>query len=324
MEQKYPVGAHVRGRVVSITDYGAFVELEKGVEGLVHVSEMSWTRHVRHPSKVVSVGQEVEAMVLKVDRENEKISLGLKQVEPDPWLTLDEKYPKGTRIEGKVRNLTNFGAFVEIEDGIDGLVHVSDLSWTRRVKHPSEVLKKGDSVEVVVLGIDKEKRRISLGLKQAQENPWDELAQRFEAGTVTNGKIVRLTDRGVVVELADEVEGFVPASELGQEGGKKPGDVFQVGDDLPLKVLRVDLSNRRIVLSVEAYFADQDATALEEFHAKFGSRIPTTVEDLIEDPERLKAASGASAEDEEGDDEGSEDEGAQEEEDAGEEERESS
>ncbi|HTQ47686.1 MAG TPA: 30S ribosomal protein S1, partial [Polyangiaceae bacterium] len=200
VDEKYKVGDRIKGKVVSITDYGAFIELEKGIEGLIHVSEMSWTRHVRHPSKVVNIGDIIEAVVLKVDKANEKISLGLKQVEPDPWLTLDAKYPPGMRVKGKVRNLTNFGAFVELEEGIDGLVHVSDMSWTKRVAHPSEVLKKGDAVEVVVLSIDKEHRRISLGLKQVSEDPWPLLADRFPANMELTGTVNRLFDRGAIVD----------------------------------------------------------------------------------------------------------------------------
>jgi predicted RNA-binding protein with RPS1 domain len=228
VEDKYKVGDRVKGRVVSITDYGAFVELQKGVEGLIHVSEMSWTRHVRHPSKVVNIGDEIEAVVLKVDKANEKISLGLKQVEPDPWLTLDQKYPPGTKVRGKVRNLTNFGAFVELEEGIDGLVHVSDMSWTKRVAHPSEVLKKGDTVEVVVLSIDKEHRRISLGLKQVSDDPWPELAGQFPSGMEISGTINRLFDRGAIVDLGNGIEGFVPLSQLGIDDLKRPNDAFEV------------------------------------------------------------------------------------------------
>ena len=201
VEKKFPVGETVKGKVVSITDYGAFVELEKGVEGLIHISEMSWTRHVKHPSKVVGICDHVEAVVLNVDKENEKISLGLKQLEPDPWKSLEKKYSPGTKLLGKVRNLTNFGAFVEIEDGIDGLVHISDMSWAKRVRHPSEVLKKGQEIEVVVLDIDSDKRRISLGIKQVQENPWDKLAEEFAVGKEIEGKVSRLLDRGAVVEI---------------------------------------------------------------------------------------------------------------------------
>jgi small subunit ribosomal protein S1 len=255
--------------VVSITDYGAFVELEKGIEGLVHISEMSWTRHVRHPSKVVAIGDQIEAMILKIDKENEKISLGLKQIEPDPWLTLDERFPIGTRLSGKVRNLTNFGAFVEIEEGIDGLVHISDMSWTRRVVHPSEVLKKGDKVDVVVLSIDKDARRISLGLKQVSEDPWPTLAEKYLPDMIVKGKVVRLLDRGVIVDLEDGLEGFIPLSQLGIEGLKKPSDSFKPDDVLELKVTRVDTQAHRIILSVKAWLADQDAAAQAAFQERF-------------------------------------------------------
>jgi len=268
VDTKYKVGDRIKGRVVSITDYGAFVELEKGVEGLIHVSEMSWTRHVRHPSKVVNIGDVIEAVVLKVDKANEKISLGLKQVEPDPWLTLDQKYPPGMRVKGKVRNLTNFGAFVELEEGIDGLVHVSDMSWTKRVAHPSEVLKKGDLIEVVILSIDKEHRRISLGLKQGSEDPWPQLAEKFPSGLQVTGTINRLFDRGAIVDLGDGIEGFVPLSQLGLDDLKRPNDAFEVGETLTMKVTRVDVPNHRLILSVKAWLSDQDDIALAEWTSK--------------------------------------------------------
>ena len=268
VEDKYKVGDRVKGKVVSITDYGAFVELEKGVEGLIHVSEMSWTRHVRHPSKVVNIGDMIEAVVLKVDKANEKISLGLKQVEPDPWLTLDQKYPPGMRVKGKVRNLTNFGAFVELEEGIDGLVHVSDMSWTKRVAHPSEVLKKGEAVEVVVLSIDKEHRRISLGLKQVSDDPWPLLADRFPSGMELNGTINRLFDRGAIVDVGDGIEGFVPLSQLGIDDLKRPNDAFETGETMTMKVTRVDVPNHRLILSVKAWLSDQDDIALAEWTSR--------------------------------------------------------
>jgi small subunit ribosomal protein S1 len=268
VENKYRVGDRIKGKVVSITDYGAFVELEKGVEGLIHVSEMSWTRHVRHPSKVVNIGDVIEAVVLKVDKANEKISLGLKQVEPDPWLTLDQKYPAGMRVKGKVRNLTNFGAFVELEEGIDGLVHVSDMSWTKRVAHPSEVLKKGDVIEVVILSIDKEHRRISLGLKQSSEDPWPQLADKFPSGLLVSGTVNRLFDRGAIVDLGDGIEGFVPLSQLGIDDLKRPNDAFEVGETLSMRVTRVDVPNHRLILSVKAWLADQDDIALAEWTSK--------------------------------------------------------
>jgi small subunit ribosomal protein S1 len=250
VEKKYPVGARVRGRVVSITNYGAFVELEKGVEGLVHISEMSWTRNVRHPSKIVTLGDEIEAVILKVDPEGEKISLGMKQIEEDPWHALPAKYPVGTRLAGKVRNLTSFGAFVEIEPGIDGLVHISDMSWTKRVQHPSEVVKKGDDVEVMILSVDAENKRISLGLKQTQEDPWEDLAGRFYEGQELSGSITRLQDKGVAVDMGDDMEGFVPVSQLGVTGLQNPADVFAEGDALDMRVTEIDLANRRIVLEV--------------------------------------------------------------------------
>ena len=268
VDQRYATGQRVKGKVVSITDYGAFVELEKGIEGLIHVSEMSWTRHVRHPSKLVNIGDFIEAVVLKVDKANEKISLGLKQVEPDPWLTLDQKYPPGMRVKGKVRNLTNFGAFVELEEGIDGLVHVSDMSWTKRVAHPSEVLKKGDAVEVVVLSIDKEHRRISLGLKQVSDDPWPQLAEKFPSGMELVGTVNRLFDRGAIVDLGEGIEGFIPLSQLGIDDLKRPNDAFEVGESLTMKVTRVDVPNHRLILSVKAWMTEQDDIALAEWTSK--------------------------------------------------------
>jgi small subunit ribosomal protein S1 len=249
IERKYPVGVRVRGKVVSITNYGAFVELEKGVEGLVHISEMSWTRNVKHPSKLVNIGDEIEAVVLKVDRDDEKISLGMKQIEEDPWLALPEKYPIGTRVEGKVRNLTSFGAFVEIESGIDGLIHISDMSWTKRVQHPSEVLRKSDDVSVVVLGVDPENKRISLGLKQTQDDPWDDLAAQYGQGVEKTGTVVRLLEDGVVVDLGDDVEGFIPRSQLAIPSGADPAHYVRDGMPLDVRVIEFDGANRRIVLT---------------------------------------------------------------------------
>src|SRR5882724_1439587 len=251
--EKYPVGTRVSGKVVSITNYGAFIELEPGIEGLVHISEMSWTRNVRHPSKLVSIGEAIEAVVLKVDPNEEKISLGMKQTEQDPWMMLPEKYPVGTRLNGKVRNLTSFGAFVEIEPGIDGLIHISDMSWTKRVQHPSEVVKKGDSVDVVILNIDAENKRISLGLKQAEEDPWLRIGETYPIGLELRGRAVRLMDKGVVVDLGNDIEGFVPMSQLGVANIENPGDAVKEGQPLDLKVLEVDPIHHRIVLAVVGY-----------------------------------------------------------------------
>jgi small subunit ribosomal protein S1 len=250
IDRKYPVGARVRGKVVSITNYGAFVELEKGVEGLVHISEMSWTRNIRHPSKLVTIGDEIEAVVLKVDPQDEKISLGMKQIEEDPWLSLPMKYPTGTRIVGKVRNLTSFGAFVEIEPGIDGLVHVSDMSWTKRVEHPSEVVQKGQDLEVMVLDIDAENKRISLGVKQLTDDPWPSISVRFAPGVEAEGTIARVQDKGVVVDLGDDIEGFVPASHAAIDNQDQLEDFFGAGDPVDLRVLESDAANRRIVLEI--------------------------------------------------------------------------
>ncbi len=250
---KYPVGTRVQGKVVSITNYGAFVEIEPGIEGLVHISEMSWTRNVRHPSKIVSIGETIEAVVLKVDEAEEKISLGMKQTEQDPWMVLPLKYPVGTRIQGKVRNLTSFGAFVEIEPGIDGLIHISDMSWTKRVQHPSEVVKKGDGVDVVILNIDAENKRISLGLKQAEEDPWLRIGETYPIGMELRGRVVRLMDKGVVVDLGNDIEGFVPMSQLGIPNLENPGDAVKEGQPVDLKVLEVDPIHHRIVLMVTNY-----------------------------------------------------------------------
>jgi len=296
VDKRYQVGQKLNGKVVSITDYGAFVELEKGIEGLIHISEMSWTRHVRHPSKVVAIGDQIEAVILKIDKDNEKISLGLKQTEPDPWLTLDQRFPIGTRLAGKVRNLTNFGAFVEIEEGIDGLVHISDMSWTRRVVHPSEVLKKGDKVDVVVLSIDKDARRISLGLKQVTEDPWPTLAEKYLPDLIVKGTVVRLLDRGVIVDLEEGLEGFIPLSQLGVEGLKKPSDSFKGSDQLDLKVTRVDTQAHRIILSVRAWLQDQSQPAQDEFQTKFKpnpSAEPSTEESAAAEAVETVEAVGA-------------------------------
>ena len=250
IDLKYPVGVRVHGKVVSITNYGAFVELEKGVEGLVHISEMSWTRNVRHPSKLVSIAEEIEAVVLKVDPAAEKISLGMKQIEEDPWLALPLKYPTGTRLQGKVRNLTSFGAFVEIEPGIDGLVHVSDMSWTKRVEHPSEIVSKGQELEVMVLDVDGENKRISLGIKQVLDDPWPWLSERFAPGVECEGRVVRVQEKGVVVDLGDNVEAFVPVSHGRVRDNQSLEDYYGPGDEVDLRVLESDAANRRIVVEV--------------------------------------------------------------------------
>src|SRR5512146_175720 len=258
---KYPVGTRVQGKVVSITNYGAFVELEPGIEGLVHISEMSWTRNVRHPSKIVSIGETIEAVVLKVDEGDEKISLGMKQTEQDPWMALPQKYPVGTRLKGKVRNLTSFGAFVEIEPGIDGLIHISDMSWTKRVQHPSEVVKKGDEVDVLILNVDAENKRISLGLKQAQDDPWLRIGETYPVGTELRGRVLRLMDKGVVVDIGNDIEGFIPMSQLGIPELHNPADAVKEGQAVDLKVLEVDPIHHRIVLAATNFPPEEAAEA---------------------------------------------------------------
>ena len=252
--QKYPPGTKLQGKVVSITDYGAFIELEPGIEGLVHISEMSWTQRVKHPSKVVTVGDVVEVVVLDIDRAARRISLGMKQVEPNPWSAVEERYPVGTRVEGKVRNLVDFGVFVELEEGIDGLIHISDMSWTKRVKHPSEVIKKGDKVEAIVLHVDKAGRRISLGLKQTQPDPWKTtVPEKYRVGMDVTGKVVRITDFGAFVELPDGIEGLLHVSELSAGRVNKPEDIVTVGQELTLKIIKLDADDRKLGLSLRAY-----------------------------------------------------------------------
>jgi small subunit ribosomal protein S1 len=251
VETRYAPGTKTHGRVVSLTNYGAFVELEPGVEGLVHVSEMSWTRRVRHPSKLVNVGDEVDVIVLDVNRAAKRISLGMKQVEPDPWATIEERYKPGTRVQGKVRNLTDFGAFIELEPGVDGLLHISDMSWTRNVGHPSEVLKKGQDIETQILNIDRENKRISLGLKQIQPDPWTTVAQRYPMGSRVTGRVVRLTDFGAFVELEPGVDGLLHISQMSHRPIGSPGEMVNVGDELTLLVIRVDPHERRIGLSLK-------------------------------------------------------------------------
>ena len=258
VDQRYPVGSKVTGRIVSLTNYGAFVELEPGVEGLVHVSEMSWTRRVRHPSKLVNVGDPVEVMVLEANKATKRISLGMKQVETDPWTTIEERYKPGTRVQGKVRNLTDFGGFVELEPGVDGLLHISDMSWTRNIGHPSEILKKGQSIETQILNVDRENKRISLGLKQIQPDPWETVSQRYPMGSRVTGKVVRLTDFGAFVELEPGVDGLLHISQMSSRPIASPADIVNVGDELTLMVIRVDPTERRIGLSLKELAAIVD------------------------------------------------------------------
>ncbi|HEY7510029.1 MAG TPA: 30S ribosomal protein S1 [Vicinamibacteria bacterium] len=280
---RYPAGARVKGKVVSLTDYGAFVELEQGVEGLIHVSEMSWSKKVKHPSKILTVGQEVECVVLGIDQEAHRISLGLKQVESNPWQELAEKYPIGARLKGKVRNLTEFGAFVEVEEGIDGLIHISDLSWTKRVKHPSEVLKKGDTVEAIVLNIDAENQRLSLGLKQLATDMWDEFFSHHKVGDVVQGKVVRITNFGAFVELAEGIEGLVHVSELDEKRIERPEEAFKPGDVFAMKVIKINQEEKKIGLSIKAVKQDEYRQDIESYReaASASEHSTTTLADAF-------------------------------------------
>jgi len=251
VEEKYPIGSRVRGRVTTLAEYGAFVELEKGIEGLIHISEMSWTKSIHHPAQILSVDQEIEAVVLNIDKENRRISLGLKQTMPDPWSLIDERYSVGQRVTGRVKSLKEFGAFVEIAEGMEGLIHNADISWTKRVKHARDELRKGQLVETIILEIDKENRRISLGLKQTQEDPFYKLSQELKTGDVIKARIIDIPKPGLVVALNYGIEGFVPSSQL-LKAGKRLKENYQIGDELELKVLRIDLDNRRVTLSERA------------------------------------------------------------------------
>jgi small subunit ribosomal protein S1 len=252
VDEKYAEGTTCSGRVVSITDYGAFVELETGVEGLVHVSEMTWAKKPRHPSRIVQVGEDVDVMVLSVDKEQKRISLGMKQLKPNPWDVIAERYPVGTKIEGKIRNVTDFGIFVGIDEGIDGLVHISDISWTQRIKHPGELFKKGQTVQAVVLNIDKENERFSLGIKQMYEDPWETIPERYPAGEKVTGKVTSVTDFGVFLEIEEGIEGMIHVSELSKERVSSPHEFTQEGTELTAMVLKVNSKEKKIALSIKS------------------------------------------------------------------------
>jgi small subunit ribosomal protein S1 len=268
--EKYPVGSRVSGKVVSLTDYGAFVELEEGIEGLIHVSEMSWTRKIRHPNKVVAVGEEVDAVVLDIKPDNRRISLGMKQASPNPWDVISDKYPVGTTIEGKIKNITDFGLFIGIDEGIDGLVHISDISWTKRIKHPSELYKKGDLVQAIVLEIDKENERFSLGVKQLQSDPWETVAERYEVGKEITGTVTNVTDFGVFVELEEGIEGLVHVSEISKEKIKTPVGMYNIGDLLTSRVMNINSDERRIGLSIKRLDMEDDQELLNEYVNNMG------------------------------------------------------
>jgi small subunit ribosomal protein S1 len=268
--EKYPVNSRTTGKVVSLTDYGAFVELEEGIEGLIHVSEMSWTRKIRHPSKVVSVGDEVEAVVLDIKPESRRISLGMKQVVPNPWDVISEKYPIGTTIEGKIKNITDFGLFIGIDEGIDGLIHISDISWTKRIKHPSEIYKKAEMIQAIVLDIDKENERFSLGIKQLQTDPWETVAERYEVGREITGTVTNVTDFGVFIELEEGIEGLVHVSEISKEKIKTPIGLFNVGDVITARVMNINTDERRIGLSIKRMEIEDEQELLSEYLNNMG------------------------------------------------------
>ncbi len=280
--EQYAVGSRVTGRVVSLTDYGAFIELEEGIEGLIHVSEMSWTRKIRHPSKVVSVGEEVDAVVLDIKPESRRISLGMKQVVPNPWDVISEKYPIGTTIEGKIKNITDFGLFIGIDEGIDGLVHISDISWTRRIKHPSELFKKGDVIQAIVLDIEKENERFSLGIKQLQDDPWASVAERYKVGKEITGTITNLTDFGIFVELEEGIEGLVHVSEISKEKIKTPTEKFKIGDVISARVMNINSDERRIGLSIKRLEIEDEQNLLSEYVNNMGQATSTFGEILRE------------------------------------------
>ncbi|MEA1948784.1 MAG: 30S ribosomal protein S1 [Thermodesulfobacteriota bacterium] len=280
--EQYPVGSRIIGKVVSLTDYGAFVELEEGIEGLIHVSEMSWTRKIRHPSKVVSVGEEVEAVVLDIRPENRRISLGMKQVVPNPWDVISEKYPVGTTIEGKIKNITDFGLFIGIGEGIDGLVHISDISWTKRIKHPSELYKKNDVIQAIVLDIEKDQERFSLGVKQLQTDPWKTVDERYEVGKEITGTVTNLTDFGVFVELEEGIEGLVHVSEISKEKVKTPVGKFNIGDVITAKVMNINGVERRIGLSIKRLEIEDEQSLLTEYVNNVGPATSTFGEILRE------------------------------------------
>ncbi len=290
-ESRYPVGTKVKGKVVSLTDYGAFVEIEEGVEGLIHVSEMSWTKKIRHPSKLLSVGDEVEAVVLSINPESKRISLGMKQLESNPWDIIAQKYPVGTTIAGKIKNITDFGIFIGIDEGIDGLVHISDISWTKRVKHPSEIFRKNQEVQAIVLNIDKDNERFSLGIKQLESDPWESIPQRYPLGSVVSGPITNVTDFGLFVELEEGIEGLVHVSEISKEKIKSPIGAYKPGDKITAKVINISPKERKIGLSVKKV-EEQDERSNYDEYMNTGKAATSNLGELLK--EELEARANSS------------------------------
>ena len=284
--KKYPVGSRIKGKIINVTDYGVFVELEEGVEGLVHISELTWSKKMKHPSKIVHIGNTVEVMVLDCDPAKRRISLGMKQIEPNPWALVEEKYPIGTKVVGRVKTITDFGIFIGFEEGVDGLVHVSEMSWTKKIKHPSELYKKGQEVEAVVLNIDTKNERFSLGIKQLTPDPWKEVARRYRKGEVVTGKITNLTDFGAFVELEEGIEGLVHVSEISREKVERPSDVLKVGDKISAVVLHLDPNERRIGLSIKGLKEKADKAEIEKYITNQGSTSPSLGALIQEEMER--------------------------------------
>jgi len=275
VNDKYPVGTKVKGEVVNVMSYGAFVKLEDGIEGLVHISEMSWTKRINHPSELVNIGDEVEVVVLGINQDKQEISLGMKQTQPNPWEKVAEKYPPGSKVQGTVRNLTNYGAFIELEEGVDGLLHVSDMSWTRKISHANEMLKRGDVVECQVISVDEDRKRIALGLKQLAGDPWETtIPEKFQPGTVVTGKVTKITNFGVFVELEPELEGLLHISELADHKVDNPEEIVKVGQEIEVRVLRVDSAERKIGLSRRVPGSEGEAPAGGGDEAARGTAVP--------------------------------------------------
>ncbi len=289
VQERYPIGAKTMGKVVSITDYGVFAELEEGVEGLIHVSEMSWSKKTRHPSKIVGVGEEAEVVVLNIDVDAKRISLGMKQLQPNPWDLVSENYPAGSIIEGKIKNITDFGVFIGIEEGIDGLIHVSDLSWTERIKHPSEKYAKGETIQAVVLKIDRENERFSLGVKQMEPDPWQIAIEKYAVGSTVQGKITNVTEFGIFVEIEEGIEGLIHVSEISKEKVTTPVGLYNAGDPVEAKVINVSVKDRKIGLSIKALTDDSGEGNYEEFKQKQTKSGPTTIGDLLKEEMENKA-----------------------------------
>ena len=284
--QRYRAGSRTKGKVVNVTDYGVFVELEEGVEGLVHISELTWSKKTKHPSKIVHIGDTIEVMVLDCDPAKRRISLGMKQIEPNPWALIEEKYPVGTKVVGRVKTVTDFGVFIGFDEGVDGLVHVSEMSWTKKIKHPGELYKKGQEVEAVVLNIDRKNERFSLGIKQLTPDPWKDVARRYRKGEVVAGKVTNVTDFGAFVELEEGIEGLVHVSEISREKVEKPSDVLKVGDALSAVVLHIDPHDRRIGLSIKLLKEKAEKAEIEKYISGQGSTSPSLGELIQEEMEK--------------------------------------